>query len=98
MNWKPGDRALIISEESFLGRQCTVVSVRTNSPVYSLGEIVIWPHLIEVDIEGLSPPLCSGNWAVKPEWLRKIDDGSDYRKVSSWDECPFKPAATHTSN
>lgn len=92
MNWKPGDRALIISEESFLGMQCTVVRVSTDAYVQDRGKITIWPCAIRIHVDGVPNPSVGG-WVAKPKWLRKIDDDYDGRNLSSWDECPFKPTS-----
>lgn len=92
MNLKPGDRALVLYTLSGIGvgATCTVVAIHEMSRVHITHErrYETWSPCVEVIVDGFKAATPGTKLGSKPEWLRKIDDGSD---SSSWDHCLFKP-------
>lgn len=97
MNWKPGDHAIIAYSlcADFIGRSCVVLRVIPNARIAinnDRSKVKIWPMAIDVEVSGFPHPKIFDGYAVKPEWLRKPDEGYDGTLKTSWNRCDFKPA------
>jgi hypothetical protein len=79
MNWKPGDRAIVVgmpmTGAEYVGSEVTVTSIP-----YGIGGAVL------VSISG------AGTFKrAEVQFLKPIDDDYDGHQTTTWDECPWKP-------
>jgi hypothetical protein len=79
---RPGDVSLV-------GCECTVVS-GLHFIEHSDGDSY-FGHTIE--IHGHRSPHSTGLWSVRPEWLKRKDEPSNYdgNLAGDWDLCPWQP-------
>jgi hypothetical protein len=96
MNWKPGDIAVVIKStysSVLIGKVCEVVTVHHNCRIQiNVGSIIErWPIVVEIKVDGIRPPPPFKGIGVRPEWLRRPNEGYDGNQLASWDRCLFKP-------
>ncbi len=80
MNWKIGDRALLVDNGSVkgaenlqvMGETCVIIAVNLDD----------WDWDVDV---------CGEVFYVDATCLRRIPDHYDGLEVTTWDESPFKP-------
>ena len=90
MNWKVGDRAIILYSPGgkSIGNITQILSqLRPASNDVTSGEIVVGDMVYEISARAShAASVC----VSKPEWLGPIPDDNS-RQVTTWEECPFKP-------
>jgi hypothetical protein len=96
MNWKPGDVAVVIkgiSPSVLIGKTCEIVAVHINCRIQITvnSKAERWPVVVEIKIDGVHAPYPFSGIGVKPEWLRRPNEGYDGNQLATWDRCLFKP-------
>jgi len=82
MDWKPGDRAIIVGatcQPKFIGMTCEILSLSDS----------VFPDSFQVNVNGVRP-LNGRYFLIYPKHLRRIDDDDDevswenIEKLTGW--------------